>query len=255
MNRSFAQIDGNIQAGPDFAPVYKYMTGILTAVLCFSLALFFWPRIPWPEILPIKRVQVAGNFVYLSPVELEERAANIIRGGFFTVNVDGVKRELQQEEWIDYVAVRRVWPDSLVIYIKEHEPVAVWDNKALLSNEVKIFSPTEDSFPTGLPILTGPRGSHRMVLEKYEFIKARLTGQNMEIATLTLTERRAWQFRLTNGTAVMLGRKNVVERLDRFFRFVLPHHAENLLQAISIDMRYTNGFAIKWANPRTGERT
>ena len=218
----------------------------MAVAACVGLALYFWPKIPRTEILPIKRVQIAGHFVHLSPAELEMKAAKIIRGGFITVNVAGVKRELLREEWIDEVAVRRVWPDSLMIYITEHEPVAMWGSNALISSEAAVFSPAEASFPPGLPFLSGPQGSEAAVLKKYNFLKMGLERWDMEIDLLVLTERRAWQFKLADGPIVLLGRKDVDARFDRFFSFAIPYQGDRLLQAKSIDMRYTNGFAVKW---------
>ena len=68
----------------------------------------------------------------------------------------------------------------------------------------------------------------------------------MEIEMLVLTERRAWQFKLADGPVVLLGRKDVEDRFKRFFSYAIPYQADRLLQAKSIDMRYTNGFAVKW---------
>ena len=248
MTQSYLQIDNDLaaDAGVEVVLSKKFLFRILVMAACIGLALYFWPRIPVPEILPIKRVQISGNFAHLSPADLERKAGQIIRGGFITVNVAGVKRKLLQEEWIREVAVRRVWPDSLMIFVTEHEPVARWGSNALISNEAAIFSPEEASFPPGLPFLSGPQGSEDAVLEKYEILKTELKPRDMEIEMLLLTERRAWQFRLANGPIVLLGKKDVEGRFDRFFSFAVPYQADRLLQAKSIDMRYTNGFAVKW---------
>lgn len=248
MTQSYLQIDSHGAADMDMeVPRWnRYLFRLIALAACVGLALYFWPKIPVPEILPIKRVQIAGNFAHLSPAELEEKAAQIIRGGFITVNVAAVKRELLQEEWINEVTVRRVWPDSLMIFVTEHEPVARWDSNAMISNEAAIFSPAEASFPPGLPFLRGPRGSEEVVLEKYELVKTELKRWDMEIEMLVLTERRAWQFTLADGPVVLLGKKDVEGRINRFFSFAIPYQADRLLRAKLIDMRYTNGFAVKW---------
>ena len=248
MTQSYMQIDNDLAAdvGVEVAHSKKYLFRIFVIVACAGLALYFWSKIPWSQIMPIKSVQISGNFVHLSPAELEIKAANIIRDGFITVNVAGIKRELLQEDWISEVAVRRVWPDSLMIFVTEHEPVALWGSNALISNEASIFSPPQASFPPGLPFLSGPLGSEEMVLKKYEFLKTELKRRDMEIELLVLTERRAWQFKLEDGPVVLLGRKDVEDRFKRFFNYAIPYQADRLLQAKSIDMRYTNGFAVKW---------
>ena len=225
----------------------KHLTRILVLAACIALAVYCWQKIRWPEILPLKQVQISGLFVHLTPANLERKAADAIRGGFISVSVAGIKRELMQDEWISEVAVRRVWPDGLLIYVTEHEPVALWGSSGLISKEAAVFSPPQGTFPPGLPFLNGPRGSEEAVLEKYEFLKTELAQRGMEVDTLVLTERRAWLFRLADGPLVLLGRKDVEGRFERFFNFAIPYQADKLLQAESIDMRYTNGFAVKWA--------
>ncbi len=248
MTQAYLHMDNDMaaDAGMEAANSKNYLFRILVMTTCIGLVLYFWQKFPASEILPIRHVEISGNFVHLSPAELEKKAAQVIQGGFITVNVAGVKRELLREEWIAAVIVRRVWPDSLMIFITEHEPVARWGSNALISNEAAVFSPAEASFPPGLPFLSGPRGSEETVLDKYEFLRSELKRWDMEIDMLVLTERRAWQFRLADGPVVLLGKKDVEGRFSRFFDFAVPYQADRLYQAKSIDMRYTNGFAVKW---------
>ena len=237
-----------ISSGLEVKAWQKYLLGLVILVAC-AVPL----REQWPKILPIKRVEIAGEFMHLAPSELETRATDAIRGGFVSVSVAAIKQELVQEEWISNVAVRRVWPDSLMIYITEHEPVALWNEGSLLSSDGTLFTPPQDSFPAGLPALNGPRGSERAVLQKYQLLTKELAQQNLVLDALTLTERRAWQFSLINGPVVLLGRKNLTGRFQRFFDFAIPYQADRLSQATSIDMRYTNGFAVKWAQESNGK--
>ena len=249
MAQPYIEVDTDFRTAGNTALAHwqRLLIKVLIGAAGIALAVYFWQKTPWPEILPIKQVQISGLFVHLAPAELERKAANAIRGGFITVSVAGIKRELMQDEWISEVAVRRIWPDSLLIYVTEHEPVALWGSSGLISKEAAVFSPPQETFPPGLPFLTGPRGSEEAVLEKHEFLKTELAQRGMEIDTLVLTERRAWQFRLADGPLVLLGRKDVEGRFERFFNFAIPYQADKLLQAKSIDMRYTNGFAVKWA--------
>jgi len=246
MRRARPRIRSSLHISQRFsiAPWQKYVVGIVALGACIVPL-----RDVWPKILPIKQVEIAGEFTHLSPSELETSATDLIRGGFISVSVAAIKRELVQEEWISKVAVRRVWPDRLMIYITEHEPVALWGDNSLLSSEAVIFSPPQDSFPAALPALRGPQGSARAVLQKYLLLQQELAQLNLELEALTLTERRAWQFSMVNGPLVLLGRKDLEGRFERFFDFAIPYQSDRLSRAASIDMRYTNGFAVRW----TGE--
>ena len=219
-------------------------TGIVVA--CVAPGAYYWPKIA-PQVLPIKQVQISGLFTHLALAELETRATNAIRGGFIGASVAGIKQALMQDGWVSEVTVRRVWPDSLLIHVTEHAPVALWGSSGLLSTQAAVFAPPPESFPAGLPFLNGPLGSEQAVLEKYWLLQTELAPRGMEIDALVLTERRAWQFRLVDGPVVLVGRKDVEGRFERFFNFAIPYQADRLLRAEKIDMRYTNGFAVKWA--------
>ena len=232
--------------GRGLIPDHKYMAGTCLALVLLALVLLLWIAILQPQVLPIKHVRVEGDFIHLSPGGLKHIATNVVRGGFFNVNVQGIKSALLQEAWVREVTVRRVWPDGLIVYITEQQPLARWGDKALLNGEAEVFTPSRDLMPAALPLLAGPVGSHKRVLDKYDTIHAMLSSYHLEVASLSLTKRRAWRFKLVDGPLVMIGSKQVDERLKRFSEFVLTQFAGDLLNAELIDMRYTNGFAVKW---------
>ena len=61
-----------------------------------------------------------------------------------------------------------------------------------------------------------------------------------------MNERRAWSLRLANGLQLGLGRNDIHLRLLRFVR-VYAEVLKPRLEAIdSVDLRYTNGFAVRW---------
>jgi cell division protein FtsQ len=82
-----------------------------------------------------------------------------------------------------------------------------------------------------------------LLLEKFKLLKQ---FYGLSIVSLRLNERRAWQFELDNGLSVVLGRKDFENRIDRFVYMVINNLGEKLSQAEEIDMRYTNGFAVRW---------
>ncbi len=58
--------------------------------------------------------------------------------------------------------------------------------------------------------------------------------------------RGSWQIKLENGMTLKIGREHQEKRLRRF----MVGYAESLKPVINnvktIDLRYTNGFAVKW---------
>lgn len=202
-----------------------------------------------PATLPVRHVSVTGDFRHLSTPALEQRAGQVVRGGFFNVNVEAIQRTLLEEPWVRDVSVQRIWPDRILVDIKEQLAVAQWGDEGLLNPDAGIFYPELATFPQNLPVLTGPANSARQVLNMYTRLLG-LLPDGVSIERLSLSNRRSWQLKLANGPEMRLGKTGVIARVQRFLDSY-PIHDPARLQRISyIDMRYTNGFAIRW-DPET----
>jgi len=58
--------------------------------------------------------------------------------------------------------------------------------------------------------------------------------------------RGAWSFELSSGVKVKIGREATDQRFYRFSNRVLPLLFELTQSASTVDMRYSNGFAVQW---------
>ncbi|MCH8163475.1 MAG: cell division protein FtsQ/DivIB, partial [Proteobacteria bacterium] len=196
-----------------------------------------------PATLPIKQVHIEGEFLRLDTNRMQELVSDKVRGGFFNINVTAIRNTLMALPWVKEVSVHRIWPDGLRVVVNEQTAVVRWNETGLLNDQGHYFAPEKDSFPDGLPMLEGPDDSQKLLLERFNLLK-QLYG--LSVVHLRLNERRAWQFELDSGLRVVLGRKYFESRIDRFMHMVIKNMGEKLSQAKEIDMRYTNGFAVRW---------
>ncbi len=199
-----------------------------------------------PATLPIRTVLIEGELRHLDRAALAQTATPVVRGGFFTVNVGDVRRALVALPWVAEAAVRRVWPDTLQVLVQEQVAVARWGEKGLVNGKGEVFEPAPESFPEGLPQLSGPIGQSRAVLNEQRRIDGELAPLGLKVATLTLDARHAWSLRLDNGIEVVLGRSDVEARLGRFIRAYAAALAPDAERIERVDARYTNGLAVKW---------
>lgn len=223
-------------------------------LLCLCIAGFSL-YISDPRTLPVRHVLINGEFVHVRPDVLQKAAEKVVRGGFFNVNVETVREEILREPWIQSVTVRRVWPDSLSLFVIEQKPVARWRPGGLLNRDGEVFSPATESLPQGLPLLNGPPGTERLVLERFNFIDGVFAGAGLHVMELALSDRRAWRCRVMGGPEVIIGRIHFVERIRRSATALGTTLHENLAVIERLDMRYTNGFAVRWSDPATGNAT
>ena len=196
-----------------------------------------------PATLPIKQVHIEGEFLRLDTNRMQELVSDKVRGGFFNINVAAIRNTLMALPWVKEVSVHRIWPDGLRVVVNEQTAVVKWNETGLLNDQGHYFAPEKDSFPNGLPVLEGPEDSQELLLKRLKLLKQ---FYGLSVVRLRLNERRAWQFQLDSGLSVVLGRKDFENRIDRFVHVVIKNMGEKLSQAREIDMRYTNGFAVRW---------
>jgi cell division protein FtsQ len=81
-------------------------------------------------------------------------------------------------------------------------------------------------------------------------------GLGLVIDELHQDARRAWHLKLSNGMSVELGRKDPLQRLARFIG-VYPAILASTTAAVieQVDLRYSNGFALRWTQPAGDEKT
>ncbi len=201
-----------------------------------------------PNTLAIRNVLIEGEIRYQSRSELTEVMAPLVSGGFFSLNLDELEQALRALPWVYAATVRRIWPDQVVVHITEEVAVAYWGRDALMTQYGEIIMPAVSSFPPGLPHLQGNDGRHRVLMNRYLAVQARLADIDLEVVGLYEDARRAWRIEFADGMQVMMGRRvdqASVERLVRMYPHIRAHREQPLKH---IDLRYTNGAAVAWLN-------
>jgi len=222
------------------------LAGTLTVVLPTYLA---WV-LSNPGAMPIRYVEVNGDFLHCDTRLLGERIRELTAGGFLTLDVNAVRDALESDPWIEEVTVRRIWPDRIAIDVREPVPVARWNEDSLVSRRGDVFTPPSlAGFETGWMRLGGPEGSARQVLEQWDSLMALLRPLGLGVESLQLSERRAWHFRLSRGPEVMVGRHDFSTRVQRLMDAFAPALIKGTDRIDRIDLRYPNGFAVAFSDP------
>lgn len=199
-----------------------------------------------PQNLPIQTVKVEGAFRHLDENELQRAVSTRIHGGFFGVDIDAIRDAVAERPWVDSVQVRRMWPDRLYIHVTEHQPLARWGNNGLINVDGVWFGAEQAPFTRELPQLFGPKGFEQQLAQRYRTVSARLQPAGLRPVRLVVTERRAWQMTLDNGIQLRFGRGDVDALLERFARVYARVLSESAARIAAVDLRYTNGFAVRW---------
>jgi len=223
---------------------------ILVLVLGLPSGFAVW-HLAQPDTLPIRSVKVEGEFRYLAQQDVYEALGGLASGGFFNVDVRAVKLAAESLPWVDSASVRRAWPDTLRLDITEQVPLAKWGEDKIVNIRGDLFQPPIKGLPENLPRFSGPADSGQKVAVNYQLLSKKLAQINLRISEITLTNRRAWQLRLANGLSLSLGRTVSNDRLERFISVYPELLGEKIARIEAIDLRYTNGFAVRWKKSST----
>jgi cell division protein FtsQ len=222
----------------------RLMPGLALSILILSLLIAIGVKLADPSTLPVRNVSVTGDFIHLSPVSLQKRVSEVVRGGFFNINVETIQDTLMEEPWVRNVSVNRKWPDGIVVNIREKIAIAQWGDKGLLSSDAKLFYPDVDTYPENQPIVRGPENSVTQIMQFLLKIQ-KVLPENLSVHELSLSDRRSWRLTLNNGLVLRLGKENIVGHIEQFFTNFGVSGIHNIDQINYVDMRYTNGFVIR----------
>lgn len=212
--------------------------------LCAVAALVLWTLDQ-----PIESVSVSGQFQRVAPADVERIVKQQVRGaGLLSVNLEAVRRSIHALPWVDAVSVQRAWPRGLRVLVIEQVAVARWGDTGLLNTRGELFSKDERHMPPELPELSGPEGKESEVAQRYLAAQSRLIPLGLRMTALRLDARGAWEFDLSDGVTVRLGRRQIDERFDKFINAAAKLVTQRGDDISYVDMRYTNGFAIGWRN-------
>ena len=218
---------------------------VLVAVVASSVPLGMrWLADPYR--FPLSVVEVRGEFRFLENEQLQAAIAPHATGGFFTVDVDRVRAAAEELPWVHKVAVRRIWPATLRLHVEEQQPIAHWGEHGYLNMFGQPFLPEETVMPLELPWLAGPDGHEIKVLEYYLKVTQALGPLGMQVTRLELDGRRAWHLQLHDGVQLELGRADTWKRLQRFVRAYPEVFVGREEQLQRVDLRYSNGFSVRW---------
>ena len=199
--------------------------------------------------LPIAKVRVEGDLSYISQQAVQQHIEPFVQASFFSVDLVGMRNELEQMPWIASAQVRRVWPDQLVVKLEEQLPIARWGDEALLNNQGQAFAPRELANYQHLPQLYGPKRAQQRVMQQYQVLSQMLRPMGFTVVRLELRERGSWFLSTGQGIELLLGRDHLVEKMRRLsviFDKALKEQQTNIAR---IDLRYANGLAVAWREP------
>jgi len=220
------------------AAAFLLSMGVMFSVLSVALTA--------PDALPLRVIKIHGTFTHLHNSDLEQAIAGLTRRGFFTVDVGKIRQRSEALAWVESVSVRRIWPDRLDLTVRERQPLAFWNDDALIDQQAAIFRPASLPVSKTLPYLRGPETQAEFMLQRLAKFKRLLAAVDEDVLQLVLDKRGSWSLTTRSGVHVRLGTGQVAQRLQRLVQYLPDLQSQLDKKAVSVDLRYTNGFAVHY---------
>jgi cell division protein FtsQ len=204
-----------------------------------------WNWVREPQLMPISTLTTTGTSARIPLPMVNAALKPYVAQGFLWVNPKQVRHTLDTLPWVANAEVRRVWPDRLQIDIKPEVPVARWLGGAgqMVNAQGQVFSVPPGQVPGNLANLEGPADSGARLIAQMAKFNQILTPLGVKVLDLQENQRGGWRCILSNKVRLLLGSENILPALTRWVAIV-SQVKEYLVPGATMDLRYTNGFAV-----------
>ena len=166
-------------------------------------------------------------------------------------SVEMARQRIESLSWVDQATVERRLPGTVVVYLKERRPFAIWQNQGrfvLIDRNGQLVANQNVAEFRHLPLVVGA-GAPAAAATLIDALTDRPELQKRVVAAVRVGERR-WNLRLNNGADVMLPEGHEVEALQRLME-LQQQHALLDRPLIAIDMRLGDRLVLR---PRPEEK-
>lgn len=199
-----------------------------------------------PGVFPLRQVRIEGKLRNLAEQDFQPVVSGYLGRNFFMANLDELRAALAANPWVEEVTVRRWWPDTVEIDLRERVAFGYWGEREMVDVNGRRFQPAVVRQPGPWPRLAGPDGHEMALIRTYQQTRALLEPVGLKLAKLAQDERRAWWLTFDNGLEVYLGREQFERRLRRLIRIYPLILSAQIDRIAVVDLRYVNGFAVRW---------
>ncbi len=232
--------------------VFKLLIAI-TALSIIGLTVgLLIDRLYQPAEFQIKEVALSGNPQHVDQKEVRQEILNALAGNYFSIDMPSIHQAMAKFPWVDTVSVRRRWPDTLMIDIVEHRPIATWSDGKLLTTEGKLVDlPLTDD--TWLPVLSGPNDQMQLVYGQFQVWAPAFSKQGLRLVALSLSAQHLWTLTVevlgqiqSKPFEMVLLESNSSAQLSVFLQSIRQNLIDHPSGIERVDLRYSSGFSIKW---------
>ena len=211
-------------------------TLIVTIIFILSFILYISDYF----VYPINVVEITSTSSNYDNEKINDIVLSIQGQDLLSLDLNDIKSNIRSDGWIRDVEIKKSFPDKLEIIIIPQEPYAIYNSKIMMTDGTIIKAPL---LPTDLPIIHDHTydslGSMNIMI---------LTGNLLQKLDLDIKKIEIHNslIKVFTSTNILISdRDNYEVNLNRLVLSFKDLQKLFKRDIKSIDMRYSNGFAIK----------
>ena len=231
----------------EFIPFKDIKPALVVSAILLVISVVVVQSFNWAANLlqqPVLIVDVQGEFKYLEKSVIAEIVNESLESGYLQTDLPSLHTQLLARPWVKEASLKRKLNSVLEISLREHTPLAVWNNKTLISAEAVLFTPKVIPLDLNLTYLSG--NNHLEVLAVYQDVVSGLPSSLLPVTALSIGVDGAMTVSTSSGMALVVDKDNWQDQLQRFLIVSRQALSNRMADVEKIDMRYTNGAAVSW---------
>jgi cell division protein FtsQ len=201
----------------------------------------------------INNVKVSGN-AETSEIDILERIGLDGTTSLMALDAAATRDALKTLPWILDADVRKVYPDTVEIKLKEKVAFGIWQSGkelALIERDGKPIAPLRDNKFAHLPLFVGKdagTGAEEIMhdLERWPAVKAR-------VKALMRVAGRRWDLKLDNGVVIKLPERDMDRAMAELADFEATHQVLER-DILAIDLRLSDRTTVQLTADATERR-
>lgn len=216
---------------------YTWFALLLIIGLLLSSLSFLYER--WP----VNSIEIRGSFSIWPENKIAEELAWLKEESFFSVDLQRVYAVADALPLLNILTVKKQWPGTVLLNVYEEVPMAVWNEKKLLTLGGLLVNKPYFYDVKELANIRGSSHYAEVATRHYRRLSQALIPDGIAIKTLNISSVGSIKVWLSNGWVIDFGRQYFEERVQRLVSLMNVLSGQ---QIATLDLRYGKGVAISW---------
>ena len=214
--------------------MYKYILLLFLGIFIFLIYKYEY------LFYPINEIIITSKDKKYNQENINMYVDSLYGRNLLTINIDEIQENIISDEWIRDAVIAKNFPSTLDINIIQHIPIAIYNSKIITSNGILIKSSVSSE---NLPLITDYSKDVKVANDILLTSLKNLKKINLKIEKIVIYHSLIKIY--TSDILLITDKEKYelnIERLIVSFEKIQEIYDKKIT---SIDMRYSNGFAIK----------